>query len=74
VLIASFRSRMLRFVRHLGYEGKTSLGQSEILRLALAPSPLLRALPLHGDAACPPLEVLSSRQWRHCVAGALHVP
>jgi len=61
VLIASFRSRTLRQVRRLGYEGKTSLGQSEIVRLALMPLPVLRALPLHGDAAQVPTRALGVR-------------
>jgi len=61
VLIASFRSRTLRYVRRLGYEGKTSLGQSEILRLALAPRSILRALPLRGHAAQVPTRALGLR-------------
>ena len=51
VLIASFRTSTLRHVRRLGYEGKTGLGQSEIVRLLVTPLALLRAIPLHGDAA-----------------------
>ena len=51
VLIASFRTRTLRHVRQLGYEGKTGLGQSEIVRLVVMPSALLRAIPFHGNAA-----------------------
>jgi glycerophosphoryl diester phosphodiesterase len=61
VLIASFRSSTLRCVRRLGYEGKTSLGQSEILRLALTPLPVLRALPLRGHAAQVPTRALGLR-------------
>lgn len=61
VLIASFRSRTLRHVRRLGYEGKTSLGQSEIFRVALMPRPLLRALPLHGNAAQVPTRAFGLR-------------
>src|ERR1019366_4672092 len=61
VLIASFRSRTLRHVRRLGYEGKTSLGQSEIVRLALTPLPLIRALPLRGNAAQVPTRAFGLR-------------
>jgi glycerophosphoryl diester phosphodiesterase len=61
VLIASFRARTVRHVRRLGYEGKTGLAQSEILRLALAPLAILRAVPLHGDAAQVPTRALGLR-------------
>jgi glycerophosphoryl diester phosphodiesterase len=61
VLIASFRTRTLRHVRRLGYEGKTSLGQTEILRLALTPMPILRSLPLQGNAAQVPTGALGLR-------------
>jgi len=61
VLIASFRSRTLRHVRRLGYEGKTSLGQGEIVRLALTPLSLLRALPLRGNAAQVPTRAFGVR-------------
>jgi len=61
VLIASFRTRTLRTVRRLRYEGRTSLGQTEILRLALTPLPILRALPLRGNAAQVPIGALGLR-------------
>jgi glycerophosphoryl diester phosphodiesterase len=51
VLIASFRTNTLRYVRQLGYEGMTGLGQSEIVRLVVMPYTLLRAIPIHGNAA-----------------------
>jgi glycerophosphoryl diester phosphodiesterase len=61
VLIASFRTRTLRYVRHLGYDGKTGLGQSEIVRLLLMPHALLRALPVHGNAVQVPTRALGVR-------------
>ncbi len=61
VRIASFASRTLRHVRHVGYEGETGLGQSEIIRLALSPMALLRAFPLHGNAAQVPLRAMGVR-------------
>jgi glycerophosphoryl diester phosphodiesterase len=61
VRIASFASRTLRHVRHLGYEGETGLGQSEIVRLALAPMAFLRAFPLEGQAAQVPLRAMGVR-------------
>jgi glycerophosphoryl diester phosphodiesterase len=51
VLIASFRARTLRQVRGLGYEGKTGLGQSEIVRLVALPRALLRIVGVRGNAA-----------------------
>jgi glycerophosphoryl diester phosphodiesterase len=61
VLIASFRTRTLRYVRRLGYEGKTGLGQSEIVRLVAMPSALLRAAPVHGNAAQVPTHAFGVR-------------
>ncbi len=61
VRIASFESRTLRHVRHLGYEGETGLGQSEIARLALAPLSFLRAFPLGGSAAQVPVRAMGVR-------------
>jgi glycerophosphoryl diester phosphodiesterase len=50
-LLASFHAGTLRQVRRLGYEGRTGLGQSEVLRLLALPARLLRWVPLRGDAA-----------------------
>ncbi len=61
VLIASFRTRTLRYVRDLGYEGTTGLGQAEILRLVLLPSALLRAVPVRGNAAQVPTSAFGVR-------------
>jgi glycerophosphoryl diester phosphodiesterase len=61
VRIASFETRTLRHVRHLGYEGKTGLGQSEIVRLALLPMPWLRAHPPAGSAAQVPVRAFGVR-------------
>jgi glycerophosphoryl diester phosphodiesterase len=61
VLIASFRTRTLRHVRHLGYEGKTGLGQSEIVRLLVLPYVLLCAVPVHGNAAQVPIRAFGIR-------------
>ena len=55
VLVASFRTNTLRYVRQLGYEGRTGLGQSEIVRLVVMPYALLRAIPIHGNAAQVPI-------------------
>jgi glycerophosphoryl diester phosphodiesterase len=51
VRLASFDAATLRVVRGLGYEGPTSLGASEILRLVCLPERALRVLRLAGDAA-----------------------
>jgi glycerophosphoryl diester phosphodiesterase len=61
VRIASFETRTLRHVRHLGYEGETGLGQSEIAVLALAPMAWLRAFPLGGSAAQVPVRAMGVR-------------
>jgi glycerophosphoryl diester phosphodiesterase len=61
VLIASFRTRTLRQVRDLGYEGKTGLGQSEIVRLVVIPYALLRAVPVYGNAAQVPTRAFGIR-------------
>jgi len=61
VLIASFRTGTLRHVRDLGYEGKTGLGQSEIVRLVVMPYALLRAVPVHGNAAQVPARAFGVR-------------
>jgi glycerophosphoryl diester phosphodiesterase len=61
VLVASFRTRTLRYVRHLGYEGKTSLGQSEIVRLLALPYALLRARPIRGNAVQVPTRAFGIR-------------
>jgi len=51
VQISSFHSSNLRYVRGQGWRGATGLGQSEATRLVLAPSRLLRLLPLKGQIA-----------------------
>jgi glycerophosphoryl diester phosphodiesterase len=56
VRLASFDAATLRVVRRLGYEGPTSLGASEILRLVCLPERVLRVLPLAGDAAQIPVK------------------
>lgn len=61
VRIASFETRTLRHVRHLGYEGETGLGQSEIVRLALLPMAWLRARPPRGSAAQVPVSAFGVR-------------
>jgi glycerophosphoryl diester phosphodiesterase len=61
VLITSFRTRTLRHVRRLGYEGKTGLGQSEIVRVLLMPYALLRMIPVHGNAAQVPTRAFGVR-------------
>jgi glycerophosphoryl diester phosphodiesterase len=61
VLIASFHTRTLRYARRLGYDGKTGLGQSEIVCLLLMPHALLRTLPVHGNAAQVPTHAFGFR-------------
>ncbi len=61
VLIASFRTRTLRYVRQLGYEGKTGLGQSEIVGLVVMPDAFLRVVPVHGNAAQVPTRAFGVR-------------
>ena len=61
VLIASFRTRTLRYVRHLGYEGKTGLGRWEIARLLILPLSLLRAVRVQGNAAQVPTRAFGVR-------------
>jgi glycerophosphoryl diester phosphodiesterase len=51
VLLASFDAATLRAVRRLDYEGATSLGASEVLRLLLLPERALRRFPVAGRAA-----------------------
>lgn len=51
VLLTSFEARTIGWVRRLGYEGPTGLGQTEVLRLALLPAAVLRVFPLRGRAA-----------------------
>jgi glycerophosphoryl diester phosphodiesterase len=50
VCLASFDSRTLRVVRALGYEGATSLGAAEVMRLVALPERVLRVLPKTGTA------------------------
>jgi glycerophosphoryl diester phosphodiesterase len=61
VLIASFRARTLRHVRSLGYEGKTGLGQSEIVRLVALPRAFLRLVGVGGDVAQVPTRAFGVR-------------
>jgi glycerophosphoryl diester phosphodiesterase len=72
VLIASFRTRTLRFVRHLGYEGRTGLAQSEVVRLALMPLAFLRAIPVRGNAAQVPPRAFGVRLDTHCFVDKCH--
>ena len=51
VLLASFDAGTLRTVRRLGYEGRTGMGVSEILRLVFLPERALRLRPFKGAAA-----------------------
>lgn len=51
VLLTSFDAATIRQVRHLGYEGPTGLGRSEVLRLLATPLAALRLFPLAGRAA-----------------------
>jgi hypothetical protein len=46
---------------HLGYGGKTSVGQSEIVRLLIMPLALLRTLRVHGNAAQVPTRAFGAR-------------
>jgi len=55
VLLASFDAGTLRAVRRLGYEGATSLGASEVLRLVGLPVGALLRVPLAGAAAQIPI-------------------
>jgi glycerophosphoryl diester phosphodiesterase len=57
VTLASFDAATLRVVRRLGYEGATSTGSSEVLRLILLPERALRRFPLAARAAQLPLRV-----------------
>jgi glycerophosphoryl diester phosphodiesterase len=58
VLIASFDARTLRDVRACGYQGKTGLAQSEVMRLFALPRWVLARRPLGGSAAQIPFRAL----------------
>lgn len=51
VILTSFRAATLRRVRDLGYTGRTGLAQTEVIKLLLAPAPILRSRPLQGVVA-----------------------
>ena len=58
-LLASFDAGTLRRMRRLGYDGKTGLGESEVLRLLALPTRALASFPfrLAGAAAQLPYRI-----------------
>lgn len=49
VVLASFHLRTMLAVRSMGYEGKTSMAQPEVVTLLVAPRAAVRRLPLRGQ-------------------------
>jgi glycerophosphoryl diester phosphodiesterase len=72
VLLTSFSSTITHRIRALGYRGPTGLGRNEALLAVLAPSLLLRWVPLKGQRLQVPLRQGPLRADRRDLVDKLH--